>query len=126
MRTHSDSIINIFRLTDDGSKILLAEKVLAKIEVKSVSEENEYGKRTFSKSIKIFFDRRTIKPFMTKGINWNTFQIQRIRIGKFEVDEWYMISGQYMFQGKSPTVSLLADSSVTGTSTNNFDEFEVV
>lgn len=101
MRTHSDSIINIYKLTDDGKKKLIAEKVLAKLETKkNITEINNFGKRTFEKNTLIFFDRRTIKPYLVKDVNWTTFQIQRIKVGKFEVDEWFMVNAPTMFEGK--------------------------
>ena len=126
MKTHFDSIINLFIIGDDNLKELVSEFILAKLESKSFSIVNEYGKRTYEKRVLIYFERKSIKNIDLNEIDWGTFLIQRIEVNKNEIDEWYQVTAPKLLEGNSQTITLEANIIGTSTNTNNFSGFNVL
>lgn len=120
MRTHYDSIVNVFVIKQNSEiKTQIAKNVLAKIETKSVSKTNEYGERGFQKENKIYIERKTVKELTTIEFDDSELLVQRIKAGRFEVDEWYQVEGAIQFEGKSLTIELTANRKSKNTDTNN-------
>ncbi len=120
MRTHYDSIVDIYWIKQKGDiKEEIARNVLAKIETKNVSKTNEFGERGFMKTNTIFIERKTIQNISLEQFDKGEFIIYRKKAGRFEVDEWYQVEGSIAFEGKSLTIKIEANRSSQSTDTNN-------
>lgn len=127
MRTHIDSILDVYRLNEKTSqKELILEDVIGKIEIKSQSIVNDIGKRTSSSSTIIYIPRKEFKEFEIQDIEDSILLIHRKKVNKIATNEWYQITAPSAFEGNNNTIKFQAERTVGFTDTNNNDSFTVL
>ena len=113
MKTFNNSIINLYKVKNN-KKELMAIDLMAKLETKSFGVINELGIRTYEEGVLIYIERRDVKEFEFKELEWNSMLIERIRIDREEVDEWYQVDGVKIRESGNKTIVF------KGTRKNNF------